>query len=86
MIKKQDDLALLKKNKTGVKFQDLVRILKQRDWAHQSTNGSHYIFCKAGFLPIMIVKPHGNHKFCHPMDVNKVIAVLESESQKENDG
>lgn len=80
MVKKPDDLSLLKKNKTGVRFEDLIRILKRHGWEHKSTTGSHYIYGKTGSLPIMIVKPHGKHKYCHPMDVNKVIAMLESES------
>ncbi len=80
MVKKQDDLTSLKKNKTGIRFEDLTRILKRNNWEHQSTSGSHHIYSKPGHLPVMVVKPHGKHKHCHPMDVNKVIAALESES------
>jgi hypothetical protein len=31
----------------------------------------------------MIVKPYGNHKFCHPMDGNKGIDALDVEAQRE---
>ncbi len=33
----------------------------------------------------MLVKPHGNHKFCHPMDVNKVISVLDAPAGVEDE-
>jgi len=85
MAKKQDDLTWLKKNKMGVRFSDLERILKQHGWKHQSTTGSHHVYTKAGCLPIMVVKPHGKHKYCHPMDVNKVIAALELEEKEKEE-
>lgn len=34
----------------------------------------------------MIGKPHGKHKHCHPMDVNKVIAEPESEERAREAG
>jgi len=79
MVKKPDDLTLLKRNKAGVRFEDLVRILKRHGWEHKSTAGSHHIYGRMGNLPIMLDKPHGNKKYCHPMDVNKVITMLENE-------
>ena len=78
MAKKQDDLTRLKGNKTSVRFNDLERILKRHGWGLQSMSGSHHVYSKAGRLPVMIVKPHGKHRHCHPMDVIKVIAELES--------
>jgi predicted RNA binding protein YcfA (HicA-like mRNA interferase family) len=79
MVKKQDDATQLKKNKSGTRFADLVQILKQHGWEHQSAAGSHHVYSKAHCLPIMIVKPHGTQKHCHPKDVNKVISALELE-------
>jgi predicted RNA binding protein YcfA (HicA-like mRNA interferase family) len=81
MAKKQDDLTWLKKNKMGVRFNDLEHLLKQHGWHHQSTTGSHHVYAKAGCLPIMVVKPHGKQKYCHPMDVNKVIAALDAQEE-----
>ena len=86
MVKKQDDLSKLKGNKKSVRFNELERILNQHGWILQSTSGSHHIYCRKGCLPIMIVRPHGKHKFCHPMDVNKVIAGLESEKEVDDKG
>ncbi len=87
MAKKKDDLTRLKGNKVSVRFNGLERILKQHGWELQSTSGSHHVYAKADRLPVMIVKPHGKHKYCHPMDVNKVIAELEfeEESKEAND-
>jgi predicted RNA binding protein YcfA (HicA-like mRNA interferase family) len=83
MAKKQDDITKLLSNKKSTRFDDLVRIMKQHGWELRSTKGSHHTYTKAGFLPIMIVKPHANKKYCHPMDVNKVINALELEAQRE---
>jgi predicted RNA binding protein YcfA (HicA-like mRNA interferase family) len=83
MAKKQGDLIRLKSNKKSIRFNDLERILNQHSWELQSTTGSHHVYGKAGRLPIMIVRPHGNHKYCHPMDVNKVIAELTVEEKTE---
>lgn len=84
MAKKQDDLTRLKANQTSVRFNDLERILKQHGWKLQDISGSHHIYSKAGRLPVMIVKPHGKHKYCHPIDVDKVIVELDfSEEAKE---
>ncbi len=83
MVKKHDDLAKLRNNKKGTRFNDLERILKQHGWQLQSITGSHHIYSKNDCLPIMIVKPHGNKKYCHPMDVNKVVNALEAEDQNQ---
>jgi predicted RNA binding protein YcfA (HicA-like mRNA interferase family) len=78
MVKKESPLVRLKKHKTNVGFSDLVHVLNQNGYVEQSVKGSHHIFGKQGHLPIMIVKPHGGKKSCHPMDVNKVIKMLEA--------
>lgn len=78
-MKKQDDITRLKIGKKSIRFNELEQILKRHGWDLQSVAGSHHIYTKAGRLPVMIVKPHGNHKYCHPMDVVKVIAELEAE-------
>jgi predicted RNA binding protein YcfA (HicA-like mRNA interferase family) len=83
MVKKQSDLTQLKNSKKSTRFSDLERILKQHGWEHRSTNGSHNIYAKDASLPIMVVKPHGKHKYCNPMDVNKVIAMLQAEEEAE---
>ena len=77
MVKKNNQLVRLKKNKTNIAFSELSQILRNEGYVEQSIKGSHYIFGEKGNLPIMIVKPHGGKKSCHPMDVNKVIKILE---------
>ena len=78
MAKKENQLAKLKKNKTNIAFSELIRILRDEGYTEQSITGSHHIFGKKDTLPVMIVKPHGGKKSCHPMDVNKVIKILEA--------
>jgi predicted RNA binding protein YcfA (HicA-like mRNA interferase family) len=77
MAKKENPLTRLKKHKTNIGFSELVHILRDKGYVEQSIKGSHHIFGKKGNLPVMIVKPHGGKKSCHPMDVNKVIKMLE---------
>jgi len=78
MVKKQNPLVKLKASKANIKFAELVKILQLLGYIEQNIVGSHFIFGKTGHLPILIVKPHGNKKTCHPKDVNKVIKLLEA--------
>lgn len=78
MSANKTDLEILKGNKKSVKFEVLRKILLKVGYVEQSITGSHHIFSKPAHLPIMIVKPHGGKKHCHPMDVNKVIKMLEA--------
>jgi len=78
MVKKQAPLVRLKKNKTSIRFDELVALLRECGYSVQSVTGSHHIFGKPDQLSIMLVKPHGGKKNCHPMDVNEVIRVLET--------
>lgn len=84
-MKKQDELSQLRKNKMRTRFSDLARILKLHGWQVQSITGSHHVYSKKGRLPILVVKPHGKQKYCHPMDVNKVITALEAEQGAEDE-
>lgn len=83
MAKKRPDITILQDSKTSIRFKNLERILKQHGWSVQSTRGSHHVYSKDGYLPIMMVRPHGKHKYCHPRDVNKVIEQLEIEEKTE---
>ena len=83
---RDDDIAALKRNKVGVRFSELVSILKAHGWEHRSTSGSHCVFAKKACQPILLVKAHGNNKYCYPMDVNKVIAALEVDESEEAEG
>ena len=78
MVKEQNLLVKLKANKSNIKFADLVKILESAGFREQNIVGSHHTFGKLGYLLILIVKPHGNNKTCHPKDVNKVIRILET--------
>lgn len=81
MAKKQDALSLLRNNRKTTRFNDLIQIMKNHGWQLRNSSGSHHIYIKPGCLPIMVVKPHSGHKYCHPMDVNKVITALEEDAR-----
>jgi predicted RNA binding protein YcfA (HicA-like mRNA interferase family) len=79
MPRGQSPLTRLKKNKIRITFEELVALLADFGYLEKNRSGSHYIYGRSGSLPIMIVKPHGGKKYCHPMDVNKVIRLMESD-------
>ena len=86
MVKKQSNLTQLKNNKKGTRFNDLERILKQHGSELRVLMVHVDTYVRTGSLPIMVVKPHAGRKYCHPMDVNKVIAMLQvEETAEEND-
>jgi len=78
MGKKSNYLFSLSKNKKGIRFTELVKVLKENGYTERNIAGSHHVYGKQGHLPIMIVKPHGGKNFCHPKDVNKVINLLKT--------
>jgi predicted RNA binding protein YcfA (HicA-like mRNA interferase family) len=82
MIKKENPIPRLKKRKTDIAFAELAHILADNGYTEQSIRGSHHIFGKRGELPIMIVKSHSGNKSCRPMDVNKVIKMLEAMNEE----
>ena len=78
MVKKQNPLIKLRTSKSNIRFEELVKTLLSLGYREQNVIGSHHIFGKSGCLQLLIVKPLGNKKTCHPRDVNKVIKVLEA--------
>lgn len=63
-----------------VRFDDLVRVLRDLGYAEVRSRGSHHVFRPAGSGPsILIVKPHAGRAFCAELDVRRVIELLEQQ-------
>lgn len=72
MGKAEKLLDRIKTNPKHVRFEDLVKVLKDKGYDIINTKGSHYSFYN-GEITLTIVRPHGGNKFCHVQDVKEVI-------------
>jgi predicted RNA binding protein YcfA (HicA-like mRNA interferase family) len=75
----------LAENPRAIRFEELVRVLRDLGFAEARSRGSHHLFRPVDSGPsILIVKPHAGHSFCAEVDVRKVVALLaEKESSNE---
>ncbi|HCC68814.1 MAG TPA: hypothetical protein DEP99_02900 [Nitrospiraceae bacterium] len=60
----------IKANPRHVRFEDLLKALKDKGYDIINIKGSHYSFSD-GKTTITIVRPHGGNKFCHVLDVKE---------------
>jgi predicted RNA binding protein YcfA (HicA-like mRNA interferase family) len=67
----------LRSSPKGIRFADLVRVLRDLGFEEARSKGSHHIFRRPGGPGILIVKPHGGRNFCSLADVHKVVELLE---------
>ena len=67
----------LRNNPKGIRFADLVRVLRDLGFEEAHSRGSHHIFRRPGEPGLLIVKPHGGRKFCSVADAHKVVELLE---------
>ena len=70
----------LAENPQGIRFSEILRVLRDLGYAESRQRGSHHVFRPSGDGPsVMIVKPHGGIPFCAAIDVKKVIRLLEEQ-------
>jgi len=70
----------LVENPRGIRFSELLRVLRDLGYAESRQRGSHYVFRPSGDGPsVMIVKPHGGKPFCAAVDVKKVTRIIEEQ-------
>jgi predicted RNA binding protein YcfA (HicA-like mRNA interferase family) len=70
----------LVENPRGIRFSELLRVLRDLGYAEARQRGSHHVFRPRGDGPsILIVKPHGGRAFCSAVDVKRVIHLLEEQ-------
>jgi predicted RNA binding protein YcfA (HicA-like mRNA interferase family) len=75
----------LRSNPQGIRYADLVRVLKDLGFEETRCRGSHHIFRRAGGPPILIVKPHGGRNLCAVVDVKKVLDLLEQNREGDHE-
>ncbi len=70
----------LAENPRGIRFAELVRVLRSLGYVEARSRGSHHVFRPAGPGPsILLVKPHAVRTFCAEVDVERVLALLEEQ-------
>jgi len=70
----------LAENPRGVRFAELVRVLRDLGYEEVRVKGSHHVFRPDDGRPsLVIVRPHGGRHLCAWVDVSKVLALLENE-------
>lgn len=62
----------IRANPKHVRFEDLMKALKNSGYDIINVKGSHYSFSN-GEKTLTIVRPHGGQTFCHVQDVKEVI-------------
>ena len=72
MGKREKLIDKIKTNPKHVRFEGLIKVLKDGGYDIINTKGSHYSFSN-GETTLTIVRPHGSNKFCHVQDVKAVI-------------
>lgn len=84
MSKLQKLKRKLRENPRGIRFTELVRVLKALGYEESRSQGSHHVYRPAGSGPsILIVKPHGGSRFCARVDIEKVVKLLAEEGGNE---
>ncbi len=74
----EKDLFKIKQNPKSVRFKELERVILGSGFKRVSIRGSHYVY-KKGDKILTVIKPHGEHKHCHWLDVKDVIKILEED-------
>jgi len=67
-----------KNTPASIRFSDVEKLILGMGFELANVKGSHYVYKKGSKL-ITLVKPHGGHKYCAIVDVNKVLELLEKE-------
>lgn len=79
MTKKEKLLARIINNQKNVRFEELEGLILNHGFEKvRSKGGSHNAYIKNDKI-LTVVRPHGGKKFCHPLDVQGVLEVLEEE-------
>lgn len=61
----------------SIRFEQVDALLRYEGFVLFNKRGSHRTYHRADGRVITIVRPHGQHKTCHPDDIRKLLKVLE---------
>jgi predicted RNA binding protein YcfA (HicA-like mRNA interferase family) len=60
----------------SIRFTEVLALLRHEGFVLFNSRGSHRTFHREDGRILTIVKPHGNHKTCHPDDIRKLLEAL----------
>jgi predicted RNA binding protein YcfA (HicA-like mRNA interferase family) len=61
----------------AVRFGHLQSLLKYEDFQITNKCGIHFTYHHDDGRLLVVVRPHGRHKTCHPKDIRKVLEELD---------
>jgi predicted RNA binding protein YcfA (HicA-like mRNA interferase family) len=61
----------------NIRFGEVVALLQHEGFVLFNQRGSHCSFHRVDGRVLTIVRPHGTRKNCHPVDIRKLMEVLE---------
>ena len=76
MSRRDTLLERLRFSPATTRFSQLHALLQYEGFTVINTRGSHFTYQHGDGRLLVIVRPHGKRKTCHPRDVLKVLEVL----------
>jgi predicted RNA binding protein YcfA (HicA-like mRNA interferase family) len=76
-MRREKLITKMKTSPQNIRFGEVVSLLHQEGFVLFNQRGSHCSFHRADGRVLTIVRPHGNRKTCHPVDIKKLLEVLE---------
>ncbi|MGO9463876.1 MAG: type II toxin-antitoxin system HicA family toxin [Isosphaeraceae bacterium] len=76
-MSRRDKLLEFMRSMPGeVRFTQLRALLRYEGFEVVNIRGSHFTYQHDDGRLLVVVRPHGKHKTCHPRDVRKVLEAL----------
>ena len=76
MSRRDKLLGLMRTTPAAVRFAQLQALLKYEGFQVINKRGGHFTYHHDDGRLLVVVRPHGRHKTCHPRDVRRVLEVL----------
>jgi predicted RNA binding protein YcfA (HicA-like mRNA interferase family) len=70
-------LQKMRNSPTGVRFAEVVALLRIEGFVLFNRRGSHCTFHREDGRLLTIVRPHGSRNTCHPADIRKLLEAIE---------
>jgi predicted RNA binding protein YcfA (HicA-like mRNA interferase family) len=76
MARREKLLRKMRLSPQSIRFGEIEALLRYEGFVSINQRGSHHTFQHSDGRVIMVVRPHGGRKTCHPNDVYAVLDVL----------
>jgi predicted RNA binding protein YcfA (HicA-like mRNA interferase family) len=76
MTKRGKLVERMRDNPRGIRFAEVHTLLEQEGFVLFNQRGSHCTYHRHDGRVLTIVRPHGRHKTCHPVDIKKILKAL----------